>query len=171
MRWGWWSLAVFLTLGLVLEALHGFKLGFYLDVHNQTRRHMWTLAHAHGTLLGLVHIAFAASLRAPAREGGVSLTLSSRCLTAAGVYSNTGSSSITTALIAAPRAWPSFSADAALRDTNTCSTATSCGRHSSNTSWTPAKISPRRCGKPPAALRMQPEARCRLRTPSVSITP
>ncbi|MCA9716489.1 MAG: hypothetical protein H6713_06795 [Myxococcales bacterium] len=85
MRWGWWSLAVFLTLGLVLEALHGFKLGFYLDVHNQTRRHMWTLAHAHGTLLGLVHIAFAASLRAPAREGGVSLTLSSRCLTAAGV--------------------------------------------------------------------------------------
>lgn len=56
--WGWWSLAVFLTLGLVLELLHGFKVGFYLNVSSSTRRLMWTLAHAHGTLLGLVHIAF-----------------------------------------------------------------------------------------------------------------
>ena len=59
---GWWSLLVFLTLGLALEALHGFKLGVYLDVANETRRLMWTLAHAHGVLLGLVHIAFAATL-------------------------------------------------------------------------------------------------------------
>lgn len=61
-RIGWWSLLLFLTLGVVLEALHGFKLGFYLDVSNATRRHMFTLCHAHGTLLALVHIAFAASL-------------------------------------------------------------------------------------------------------------
>ena len=27
------------------------------------RRLMWTLAHAHGTLLGLVHIAFAVTVR------------------------------------------------------------------------------------------------------------
>jgi hypothetical protein len=59
---GWWSLLGFLMLGLALELLHGFKAGLYLDVQNETRRLMWTLAHAHGALLGLVHIAFALSL-------------------------------------------------------------------------------------------------------------
>jgi hypothetical protein len=62
LRFGWWSVAVFGALGLVLETLHGFKIGAYLDGANETRRLMWTLAHAHGTLLGLVHIAFAVSL-------------------------------------------------------------------------------------------------------------
>ncbi len=59
---GWLGLLVFLTLGVVLEALHGFKAGFYLDAHNSARRLMWTLCHAHGTLFSLVHIAFACSL-------------------------------------------------------------------------------------------------------------
>jgi hypothetical protein len=63
LRLGWWSLLVFLTLGLVLEALQGFKIGFYMDLANATRRHVWTLAHTHGTLLGLVNLAFAMSLR------------------------------------------------------------------------------------------------------------
>ena len=49
-------------MGLILELLHGFKAGAYLDAGNETRRLMWTLAHAHGTLLGLIHIAFAATL-------------------------------------------------------------------------------------------------------------
>jgi hypothetical protein len=62
MRAGWWSLLVFLTFGLVLEVLHGFKAPFYLDLENETRRLLWTLAHAHGTLLSLVNIAFAVSL-------------------------------------------------------------------------------------------------------------
>ena len=57
-RLGWWSLLLFAALGLVLELLHGFKTGFYLDVPNETRRLMWTLAHAHGVLLALVHLAF-----------------------------------------------------------------------------------------------------------------
>lgn len=57
-RFGWWSLLVFALLGLVLELLHGFKIGFYLDVENETRRLMWTLAHAHGVLLGVLHLAF-----------------------------------------------------------------------------------------------------------------
>ena len=61
LKFGWWSLLIFLTLGIVLEALHGFKSGFYLDVSNETRRLMWTLAHAHGTLLALVHVAFGAT--------------------------------------------------------------------------------------------------------------
>lgn len=62
LKWGWWSLLVFLTVGIVLEILHGFKVGAYLDVPNTTRRLMWTLAHAHGTLLSLVHIAFAVTI-------------------------------------------------------------------------------------------------------------
>jgi hypothetical protein len=60
---GWWSVAGFGLLGLVLETLHGFKVGAYLNVSNETRRLLWTLAHAHGTLLGLVHIAFATTTR------------------------------------------------------------------------------------------------------------
>ena len=62
-RFGWGSLLFFLTLGFVLELLHGFKAGMYLDVSNETLRLMWTLAHAHGALLGLVHVLFALSLR------------------------------------------------------------------------------------------------------------
>jgi hypothetical protein len=62
LAFGWWSLAVFTLLGLVLEGAHGLKLGWYLDVVNATRRLSFTLAHAHGTLLGLVNIAFALSL-------------------------------------------------------------------------------------------------------------
>ena len=56
---GWWTVLVYLTLGVVLEAAHALKLGMYLDVENQTRRLMWTLAHAHGTLLGLMSLGFA----------------------------------------------------------------------------------------------------------------
>ena len=56
LRFGWWSLLVFLSLGAILETLHGFKIGWYVDVGNETRRLMFTLAHAHGTLLALVNI-------------------------------------------------------------------------------------------------------------------
>lgn len=60
---GWWSLLLFATLGLVLESLHGFKVRAYLDASNETRRLMWTLAHAHGTLLALIHIVYGLTLR------------------------------------------------------------------------------------------------------------
>jgi hypothetical protein len=63
MVFGWWTLLVSLSLGILLEALHAFKAGFYLNVSNETRRLMWTLAHAHGTLLGLVNIAFGITLK------------------------------------------------------------------------------------------------------------
>jgi hypothetical protein len=56
---GWTWLLVFLILGGLLEAFHGFKIGWYVDVDNATRRLMWTLAHAHGVLLGLVNLGFA----------------------------------------------------------------------------------------------------------------
>jgi hypothetical protein len=56
---GWLGLLLFLSLGIVLEMMHGFKVSFYLDVQNSTRRLMWTLSHAHGTLIAVVNIAFA----------------------------------------------------------------------------------------------------------------
>lgn len=81
---GWWLLLVFLGFGVVLEALHGFKIGAYLNVSAGPRRLMWTLAHAHGTLLALVHIAFA--LTSPHLRGEVGhLKTASVCLTGASI--------------------------------------------------------------------------------------
>ena len=56
--WGWGLLTVFLPLGLTLEALHALKIPVYLDSH--MRRELWTLAHAHGNLLGLLCLVFGA---------------------------------------------------------------------------------------------------------------
>ncbi len=61
LRFGWWSLLAFLSLGIALEAMHGFKIGWYLDVAHETRRLLWRLAHAHGVLLALVNVAFGLS--------------------------------------------------------------------------------------------------------------
>ena len=66
---GWWCLFGFGLLGLVLESLNGFKVGWYMDLANSTRRHMWTLGHAHGTLLGLVNLAWARGLGGLPRLG------------------------------------------------------------------------------------------------------
>lgn len=63
LRHGWWALFTFLTLGVVLETLHGFKIGWYLNADADIRRLMFTLAHAHGTLLALVNIAAGVTLR------------------------------------------------------------------------------------------------------------
>jgi hypothetical protein len=57
LRFGWWSLLVFASAGLLLESLQGFKVRAYVDTSNETRRLMWTLAHAHGALLALVNVA------------------------------------------------------------------------------------------------------------------
>lgn len=62
LRLGWWCLALFALLGIVLEVFHGLKVGYYLNVSNETRRLMWTLAHTHGTLLAVVNVGFALSL-------------------------------------------------------------------------------------------------------------
>jgi hypothetical protein len=85
MRFGWWSLLLFLSLGIVLEAMHGFKIGWYLDVGNETRRLMWTLAHAHGTLLALIHIGFALSLSALSNGNVRWRRLASPCLIGASI--------------------------------------------------------------------------------------
>src|SRR6185312_5144252 len=52
------------------------------------------------------------------------------CLTSRAAYSLIVSPRLTTAQIAAPRAWPSFSAESAFFETNTRSTAHSCGAYS-----------------------------------------
>ena len=78
---GWWSLLIFMLLGTGLELLHGYKHPLILDVSNEMRRMMWRLSHAHGALLGLLHLGLAATLVAvpalPRRK------LISRCLIAA----------------------------------------------------------------------------------------
>ena len=76
-RLGWWGLLLYLSLGIALETLHGFKIGFYLDRVHQMRRLLWTLAHAHGTLLALVQIGFAAGLAAFGRWTDTRLKLAS----------------------------------------------------------------------------------------------
>ena len=85
LRFGWWSLFVFTALGLILEVFHGFKVAEYLDASNQTRRLMWTLAHAHGTLLALIHLVFALSIHLLPEAGTRSLPLVSWSLIAASV--------------------------------------------------------------------------------------
>jgi hypothetical protein len=80
LRFGWWSLLFFSILGLTLESLHGFKVRAYLDVSNETRRLMWTLAHAHGALLALVHVMFGLSVRVAPEMSGRGRPLISRCL-------------------------------------------------------------------------------------------
>ena len=84
-RFGWWALLTFLSLGIVLESLHGFKVGWYTEVANETRRHLWTLAHAHGTLLALVNLVFGLTLQARGAPSGARLRMGSRCLLAGSV--------------------------------------------------------------------------------------
>ena len=90
LRFGWWTLLFFLSLGLILEALHGFKAGFYLSASNETRRLMWTLAHAHGTLLGLINIAFAITIRAVPQWTAHSRGFASACMLGATVLMPAG---------------------------------------------------------------------------------
>jgi hypothetical protein len=63
LRFGWIALLCFATLGALLEALHAWKSAAYLGVGNEVRRLMWTLAHAHGVGLSLLHMGFAATLK------------------------------------------------------------------------------------------------------------
>lgn len=49
---GWLSVALWMIFGLLLEGLLGYKIPAYLE--DTERRELFRLAHAHGTLLGLV---------------------------------------------------------------------------------------------------------------------
>jgi predicted GNAT family N-acyltransferase len=82
-RVGFFSLLAFLTLGIALEALHGFKVGLYLDVGNEARRLSLRLAHAHGTLLSILHVVFGLTLASRARPPRETAERAGRFLTAA----------------------------------------------------------------------------------------
>ena len=77
-RWGCLALLFFLLLGFALEIFHAFRISWYLGEHNDPRRMMWTLAHAHGTLLALINIAIGAAW--PQLRLEPALVLASRCL-------------------------------------------------------------------------------------------
>ena len=85
LRFGWWSLLVFAVIGLVLESFHGFKVRAYLDVSNDTRRLMWTLAHAHGALIARVHVLSGLSVRVAPEMSARSRPLISWCLIGASI--------------------------------------------------------------------------------------
>ncbi len=57
LRQGWVSVAVWMTVGLLLEGLLGYKAPSYLN--DPQRRELFRLAHSHGTLFGVVLIAAA----------------------------------------------------------------------------------------------------------------
>ena len=85
LRFGWWSLLCFLSLGIFLESLHGFKVEWYLDVSTSTRRHMWTLAHAHGTILSILNLVFGTFINLLPSWTNRSRDLASSFLMAAGL--------------------------------------------------------------------------------------
>lgn len=85
LRYGWIYILVYLLLGIALESLHGFKVSWYLDVANETRRLTWTLAHAHGVLIGLLNLAFAASLHVAPELAAACRRIASPCLLGAGL--------------------------------------------------------------------------------------
>lgn len=59
---GCFCVALFMALGLTLEGLVGLKIPAYLG--DPIRRELFTLAHTHGTLFGLLLMACALALRA-----------------------------------------------------------------------------------------------------------
>ena len=70
LRAGWWGLSLFVLLGALLELLHAIKSPFYVDGGRETTRLLLRLAHAHGTLLSIVNVVYALTLRARPRAGG-----------------------------------------------------------------------------------------------------
>lgn len=68
LAFGWTAVAAFMLGGLALESLHLFKLPAYLE--SSLRRELWTLAHAHGTLLGILTIALGLTMRTRSALGG-----------------------------------------------------------------------------------------------------
>lgn len=86
-KFGLWALLVYLSLGLGLEGLHGFKIAWYLDF--ETRRLMWTLAHAHGVLLSVLCIGLGLMLHVQRAAAGWR-RVASACMMAATVLLPSG---------------------------------------------------------------------------------
>src|SRR5688572_3583770 len=69
LRAGWWGLALFVVLGAILELLHAVKSPFFVDAGRETTRLLLRLAHAHGTLLSLVNVAYACTVHVRRETG------------------------------------------------------------------------------------------------------
>lgn len=75
-RFGWTALLGWALFGLALEAMHGWKVGPYLD--DAVARELLVLAHAHGVGLSIVVLAFGEAgvpLFGEEGDGGASLLL------------------------------------------------------------------------------------------------
>jgi hypothetical protein len=75
---GWASVAVWMSAGLLLEGLLGYKIPSYLN--DMQRRELFRLAHTHGAFLGLVLVAGALCVRrgaTPPRAASLSLSVGS----------------------------------------------------------------------------------------------
>ena len=79
---GWWSLAAFLATGIVLEALWAMRVEWYVAESAALRRLLWRLGHAHGTLFGLIHVAYGLCIPL---EIGVGSRFASACLLSASI--------------------------------------------------------------------------------------
>ena len=86
-RFGWWSLLTFVGLGILLEFLLAYKVIWYVgEDYENIRRLMWRLAHAHGTLLSLVHLLFAMTVHlVPATVSPSGARFASPCFVAASI--------------------------------------------------------------------------------------
>ena len=72
--YGWTALSLSAIAGLTLEALHGFKVGAYLD--DELTRMLLRLAHAHGVGLSLVVLVYSVAgvpILAHRPDGGLAI--------------------------------------------------------------------------------------------------
>ncbi len=69
LRVGWLGLALFVVLGTVLELLHAIKSPVFVDAGRETTRLLLRLAHAHGTLIAIVNVVYALTVRQRPRAG------------------------------------------------------------------------------------------------------
>jgi len=72
LRQGWASVAVWMSVGLLLEGLLGYKIPAYLN--DPQRRELFRLAHTHGTLLGILLVVAALVLARGATVPGIAAT-------------------------------------------------------------------------------------------------
>lgn len=80
-RAGFLLLAFSLPLGLTFEALHALKVRVYLG--SEMRRELWRLAHAHGSLLGILLLTYAGLASAAIDSKGARASISRWLITGA----------------------------------------------------------------------------------------
>lgn len=80
LRAGYLGLALYISVGALLEVFHALKSPIFVDAGRETTRLLLRLGHAHGTLLSLVNVVYALTLRVRPEVGSAAI---SSCLLAA----------------------------------------------------------------------------------------